>query len=33
MVESVALACSSRNDKLGLRGTPYLDVKQYTYSL
>ena len=33
MVESVVLACSSRNDALGLCGTPYLDVKQYTYSL
>lgn len=33
MVESVAMACSTRNDKLGLCGTPYLGVKKYTYSL
>jgi len=33
LVESVAIACSSNNDALGLCGTPYLDVKKYTYSL
>ena len=33
MVQSVAIAACARNDKLGLSGTPYLDVKKYTYSL
>ena len=33
MVESVAIACAARNDRLGLCGTPYLDVKKYTFSL
>ncbi len=33
MVQSVAIAACARNDTLGLSGTPYLDVKKYTYSL
>ena len=33
MVQSVAIAACARNDTLGLNGTPYLDVKKYTYSL
>ena len=33
MVQSVAIAACTRNDTLGLSGTPYLDVKKYTYSL